>query len=393
MVVNILLTVLALLLIFVTLLDGFETIVLPRRVDRKLRMARLFYRTTWQVCRGMARKIKSSRRREYILSIYGPFSLILLLALWACLLILAFALLQYSMGSTLSAPEHDVTFATDLYLSGTTFFTLGLGDVYPRTGLPRFCTVCEAGMGIAFLALIIGYVPVIYQAFSRRESQISLLDARAGSPPSAAEFLRRHLEGKNDPAELLDHLRSWERWSADILESHLSYPVLTYYRSQHERQSWLSALTTILDVSALLMIELDGIPAQVGRFTFAIARHTAVDLVQAFGIRPIPPETDRLSTEQFKQLCTYLHEAGLPIQQIEMAEDRVAELRAMYEPFVNALARFLLLPLPEWLLENVSADDWQTSAWDHFSLVKQRPLNRLKATEKTGEDTREHSHI
>ena len=104
-------------------------------------------------------------------------------------------------------------------------------------------------MGFGFLALIIGYVPIIYQAFSRRESNISLLDARAGSPSSATEMLRRHYRTQR-LEELLQFLRKWEQWCATLLESHLSYPVLTYYRSQHERQSWLAALTTVLDTCA-----------------------------------------------------------------------------------------------------------------------------------------------
>ncbi len=151
--------------------------------------------------------------------------------------------------STLAAADGQHGFFTDLYMSGTTFFTLGLGDVVPRSDLARFLTVVEAGIGFAFLAVVIGYLPILYQAFSRREVEVSLLDARAGSPSSAVELLRRHagVEGADDLCQLL---RGWEHWSAELLESHLSYPSLGYFRSQHEHQSWVAALTTILDACA-----------------------------------------------------------------------------------------------------------------------------------------------
>jgi len=234
------------------------------------------------------------------------------------------------------------------------------------TGIARLLTVLEAGGGFGFLALIIGYVPIIYQAFSRRELDIVLLDARAGSPPSASELLRRHYRNQGTD-ELLQYLRNWKTWSAQLLESHLSYPVLTYYRSQHERQSWLAALTTILDVCALLMVGLDGITAPTVRFTFAIARHAAVDLAQIFGTTPMNPKLNRLSSEDFVRLQESLAEVSLRLRREEDAERRLSEIRRMYEPFVYALAEHLLVNLPPWVPTTRTVDDWQTSAWDHFA--------------------------
>src|SRR5216684_5354683 len=180
-------------------------------------------------------------------------------------------------------------------------------------------TVVEAGMGFGFLALIIGYIPVIYQAFSRREAGISLLDARAGSPSSATELLRRHYRDQHIE-ELIQYLREWERWCAELLESHLSYPVLTYYRSQHERQSWLAALTTILDTCVLLIIGFEDISAPTIRYTFAIARHAAVDLAQIYGTPPVNPKLSRLSHDDFVRMHDALAEVGLEIRHGEDAE-------------------------------------------------------------------------
>src|SRR5436190_1211051 len=251
-------------LVAVVLWDAFETIVLPRRVTRRVRLTRFFYRATWRPFAASARFVHAGGRREAYLGFYGPLSLLLLLVLWAAALVLGFGLLQYA-----AAPG---SFTTDVYMSGTTFFTLGLGDVAPRGTFARVLPVVESGLGFGFLAIVIGYFPVLYQAFSRREVSISLLDARAGSPPSAAELLRRHA-GPGGAAALEQLLRDWERWAAEVLETHLSYPLLAYFRSQHTNQSWLAALTTVLDTSALVMVGVEGACARQARLTFAMARH------------------------------------------------------------------------------------------------------------------------
>src|SRR5213079_306527 len=175
-------------------------------------------------------------------------------------------------------------------------------DVVPRTPIAKTLTVIEAGTGFAFLALVIGYFPVIYQAFSRREMAISLLDARAGSPPTAGELLWRYRWDKSGDA-LAELLREWERWAADVLESHLSYPALAYFRSQHYNQSWLGALTTILDASALIMVgrERGGHCARQAALTFAMARHALVDLAQVFNTPPHQP-AERLAGADFPRL-------------------------------------------------------------------------------------------
>jgi hypothetical protein len=356
--------------------DSFESIILPRRVSRRFRLSRLFYLSVWAVWSAIARKMRPGNRREFYLSYFGPLSLILLLVLWAAVLIVSFALIQWGLKLPMNPPEKVTPFGTYLYMSGTTFITLGLGDVTPVSGLGRFLAVAEAGGGFGFLALIIGYVPIIYQAFSRREINISLLDARAGSPPSATEMLRRHYRAQRIE-ELVQFMREWERWSAELLESHLSYPVLTYYRSQHERQSWLGALTTVLDTCALLIVGFENISTPTIRATFAIARHAAVDLAQVYGTPPLNPKFNRLSPEDFARMRDSLEEVGLHFSHGEDAEKHLADIRRMYEPFVNALADHLLVNLPPWIPVERAVDDWQTSAWDHFAELSPERLAEI----------------
>lgn len=361
---NIVAGIIGIILIFIILQDAFETIVLPRRVSRRIRLTRLFYIASWRIWSFIAKKIHSDDRREYYLSYYGPLSLLILLVIWAICLIFGFALLQFALGSSVSTPEKVANFGTDFYLSGTTLVTLGLGDVLPLSGIARTVTIIEAGTGLGFLALVIGYLPVIYQAFSRREVGISLLDAHAGSPPSALEMLRRHRRGRVMD-ELVEHLHDWENWSADLLESHLSYSVLMYYRSQHDRQSWLAALTAILDISALLVVGIDEVPRKSAWFTFAIACHAAIDLGQVFAITPEASPIRRLPHDDFLRLKEALTDMGIPLHEEETAEQRLADLREQYEPYVIALAKRLQMPLPGWLAEDATVDDWQSSAWSH----------------------------
>ncbi len=373
---KILAVVFGIILVLAILQDSFESIILPRKVSRRFRLSRVFYLSTWALWSSIGRKMHPGNRREFYLSYYGPLSLILLLVIWAATLVLSLAMIEWGLSLPMNAPEKVLSFGTYLYMSGTTFITLGLGDVTPLTGMGRFLAVAEAGMGFLFLAMIIGYVPIIYQAFSRREVNISLLDARAGSPPSATEMLRRHYRTQRIE-ELVQYMRDWERWSAELLESHLSYPVLTYYRSQHERQSWLAALTTVLDTCALLIVGFEDISTPTIRNTFAIARHAAVDLAQVYGTPPLNPKLNRLSPADFVTMRDSLAEVGLHMSHAEDAEQRLSGLRRMYEPFVNAISEHLLVSLPPWVSPERAVDDWQTSAWDHFAELSPERLAEI----------------
>ena len=176
------------IIICVVLLDAFETVVLPRRVTRHFKLTAWFYRRTWIPWRKIARSIRTSSRQQSFLGYFGPLSLIMLLAFWAAGLIFSFALLQYGIGGHEQLGNEPITFARILYHSGETFFTLGYGDIVPTSAGARALSVFEAGMGFGFLGVVIGYLPVVYGSFSRREIQISMLDARAGSPPTASRI-------------------------------------------------------------------------------------------------------------------------------------------------------------------------------------------------------------
>jgi hypothetical protein len=348
------------LCLLTVLFDAFQTIILPRRATGRFRITRMFYIFTWNPWAFLARRIHLPRRRETFFSYYGPLSLILLLTVWA--MVVGFALLFYAVGS----PFNDATaahpgFRSDLYVSGTTIFTLGLGDVTPHSASSRAIVILESGTGLGFLAIVMGYFPVLYSAFSRREVSISLLDARAGSPPTAAELMRRHSYTGGDQALSL-LLLEWERWSAELLESHISYPLLCYFRSQHGNQSWLSALTAILDTSALLVAGVRGQEARQAHLTFAMARHAMVDLAQILSRKPVTGAPDRLPPESSAQLYDLLCQSGVNVCRDAQSIERLREMRALYEGYAEALARYLNMPLPPWVSSQPVKDNWRTVA-------------------------------
>ena len=369
-------------MILLVLWEGFETIVLPRRVTRRIRLTRLFYRFSWRPWAALVHSIAIGKRRETLLSFYGPLSLLLLLSLWAGGLITGFALLHWADSSSLQITDGSGAFLSGLYLSSTTFFTLGLGDVTPHSSLARILTAIEAGMGFGFLALVIGYLPALNQSFSQREVSISLLDARAGSPPTAAEMLRRH--SSDNGLDALRHLlHEWELWSAELLESHLSYPVLAYFRSQHDNQSWLAALTAVLDTCALVMVGLEGACQRQARLTFAIARHAVADLSLVFLTPPREPRHNRLPPESLSELRTQMSALGLKLREGEEADEMLTKLRHMYEPYVNSLARYLRISIPPWIPSPRWIDNWQASAWES-------PGTKAKRSEPLGMEKDEH---
>jgi hypothetical protein len=348
------------LLVLIVLRDTFETIVLPRRVTQRVRLTRIFYHLTWSPGAAAARRWRPGTRREQFLSLYGPLSVLALLVIWALLLIVGFALLHWGFGSRVQAPDHSGSFWTDVYLSGTTFFTLGIGDVTPTANAGRIITVLEAGAGFGVLALVIGYMPTLYQAFARREQSVSTLDAWAGSPPSALGLLRR-LEQDESAVAIVSFLKDWEDWAAFVLESHLSYPVLAYFRSQHENQSWLTALTAILDLSAITLTQLADTRRWQARLTFAMARHVALDLGRLLDAKAPGDVADRLPPADLARLREALSAAGYQLRPSPEADEQLSQLRALYEPYVHGMAGRLLLPLPDWFPADDTRDNWLTA--------------------------------
>ena len=368
--------ILATILLLTVLQDAFEVMLLPRRVHRRVRFTRFYFQAAWAIWRTIALRLRAGPGRERFLSVFGALSMIILFALWASGLIAAFGALEWATQSAAASPLPE-----QIYMSGVTFFTLGYGDVVPHSGTARALSVIEAGTGIGLIAVVIGYLPVLYQLFSRREAHVIQLDARAGSPPTAATMMSRHAEtaglGKLD-----DLLREWEIWGSELLESHLSYPMLVYYRSQHDNQSWLAALAAVMDTCALILVGVDDLHPLQARMTFAMARQVVVEIARSFHVSPSRyTGGDRLPHEEYTRMVAILLEAGIRWNDSPNVEETLAALRATYEPLLDGLASSLLLPLPAWITRRDATDHWRRG---HRGLIASRLIEELS---RGGEST------
>lgn len=347
------------LLLVATLFDVFENIILPRRMEGRFQPTAVFYRWSWKPWVAVGRRLWHGKLRERFLSFYGPLSLVVLFALWALALVIAFGLLQWS--ARLEYAPGRTSIADDFFLSSTSFFNLGAAPAH--TAATRFLMMLQSALGFGFLGLLISYLPVLYQSFSRREVGIAMLDARAGSPASAAALLVRQGRNLGKLEQLFQH---WEEWSAELLETHLSYPVLAYFRSHHNNQSWLGSVTAILDASALLSLAEENDTLEQAQLTFAMARHAVVDLTTVFHARPRPPGQDRLPEATRQHLLDWLRQAQVPLQFSYKRLEKLSELRQMYEPYVQALAEHFLMALPPWVPNNM-VDNWRVTEWGRTS--------------------------
>jgi len=350
-----------LLLLATILWDAFQTMLVPRRIGRRFRLTTLFYDLSWQAWREMARGIRSTSRREGWLGHYAPLSVLILLLVWASGLILAFALIHYAVGTL--ADHGAGRFAMVTYLSAETFFTLGYGDFTPGTMIGRWLSAFEAGTGFAFLGTVIGYLPTMYGAFSQREVEITMMDGHAGSPPTAAEILLR-LPDTQRAVWMDARMRAWERWSAILLESTISYPLIAYYRSQHSNQSWLGTQLAMLDTTALVLAGADGLGAQQAQLTFAMGRHALVDIAQVFALRPPVQLIERLPAIELARMRGHLDRIGIAVSDRSAFESRLAQLRTEYEPYAQALADHLLIALPPFIHPAPRKDNWESAPWD-----------------------------
>jgi len=359
--IRVLVGVVGAVLVGLMLVEIFVAFLLPRRVKRDPRIVRSIFAYAWRPWRRLAAMLPA-QAADTMLGIYGPFGVLLNLVLWVMTMMFGYACLQWAVGSHL-LPGQTVSFGNDIYFSAATMAASSTAGLGAQTTLARIIQVIDAGSGLAVIAIVIGYLPSLYQAFSRREATVSQLDARAGSPPSAGRLVIRSTQRDGWPA-LNRYLSSWETWVAELMETHLAYPVLAYFRSQHVNQNWLSAMCTVLDTCAFTIAAAPAGTVDAARFTFAIARHAVVDLSYSFHVEPAAPAIDRLPSGDLEELLRQLHEAGVePGAPPETIAARLERMRSSYEPYIAALGQRLELALPPWLAPESPTDNWRTTQW------------------------------
>ncbi|MGJ7579291.1 potassium channel family protein [Variovorax sp. RHLX14] len=335
------------LLVLSILVDAFEVVLLPRPVRRQVRVNRYFFRMTWAVWSRLAKLWPAGRRREDFIGVYGPLAMVTLFALWGACLIVGFGLMQWALQRLVPDAGSD-SLAAQMLVSGDAFFTLGYGDNVPHNLLARLLVIVEAGTGFGFIALTIGYLPVLYQHFARRDIQLIEFSARAGSPPTAASLLAWHAHGN---AESLERwLTGWETWASDLIESHAVYPMLAFYRSQHEGHSWLGSLAVVLDVCTLLIAGGADARCHQATATFSALRRMLDESSEALATGRPKPASDRRMDDASLQTLTPTIRKLLPEWRDDAAaRQAIRKLRSTYEPQLQGLAAYLMLPLPDWM--------------------------------------------
>jgi hypothetical protein len=320
-------------LIGLMLSEFFVAFLLPRRVRRDPRIASNLNRILWRPWRAIARHCQPSTA-DTMLGLFGPLALILQLVTWTIGLLFGYALLEWAVAGG--------SFANRVLSSSGLFLSAAAAD--GGYGL-RAVDLLEAATGVGVLFIVIGYMPSVYGAFSRRETAVSQFATRAGSPPAAGVILDK-VFGRRQWRELENELRSWEEWAAELMETQLSYPLLGFYRSQHVNQNWLAALTAMVDVAAFVKATAPDEKVRPADVTYSIGRHALADLALQYHVEPLP--VDRLSDADFDALYSIIEEATDDTVDREEARRRLDELRAAYEPNADALARFFVVDLPPW---------------------------------------------
>jgi hypothetical protein len=353
----------AVLLAFL-LAEFFIVFLLPRRVNRDPAIARGVLRTLWIPWRAGAGLLPRTAA-DTMLGIFGPFGLIAILVLLSAGAVVCFAGLHWGVSTKLGSP-HRADFGSDLYFSAGAFVS-ATTPATPTGGAGKALQIFEAATGLGFLAIAIGYLPALFQAFSRRETAVARLDPRAGSPPSPGRLLERSGQ-RGGWGDLDEYLLEWETWTADLMETHLSYPILGYFRSQHINQNWLAALTAVVDASAYALAYGPDGSTEAAELTFTIGRHALEDLAHTFSTRrlerdPEPRSRERLSRQEQEELRSRLEGSGLHSEaDPDAAARRLDELRSSYEPYAIAISRHLALELPDWLPRGEVRDHWPTAA-------------------------------
>jgi hypothetical protein len=329
----------------VVLWDGFATVVLPRTVAPMSRLSGRFNRLSWRLWASIASLISNPKMRLSYLATYGPISIVGLLILWAGLLIVAFALVFDGSGIRFQSNSRTVDFGTLLYLSGSTFLTLGIGDITPLDAIGQVVVILEVATGYIFLGLMITYMPILNQAYGSREVGNLLIHSRAGSPPSPFSFLRRYA-GADHSEILRGNLRDAERWMADIQQSHLAHPVLAFYRAHHLGESWLISVATILDSCALLMVGGAGLPAAQAALTYQMGARLLEDLTEALGLSVGPQCQGRL-TELDLSAMVESTEQTLILPPGSTGE--LFRIVRQYDVNLVTLAKWLVITLPHFI--------------------------------------------
>ncbi len=241
-------------------------------------------------------------------------------------------------------------------MAGVALLTIGFGDYAPTDLVSRTFALMAGASGLAVFALVISLLFTLYSAFERREVLALGLDARAGSPPSGVGLLENYSQfGLLD--KLPDFFDQWEVWSAQVLQSHIAYPILLFFRSSHDNESWLASLGAVLDSATLLLTTVAPCqncgPTPIGsaHMMFRMGTHTVVDLSHWMGFRFDEDENAPVGVErsEFDTARERLQRAGFSMRPADEAWEDFKKHRAQYAAGLNEMAKHFAAPPAQWI--------------------------------------------
>jgi hypothetical protein len=331
-------------LIAVNLSDIFRSVILPRPSGIRYRLSARMVRLTWPIWTYFALRIEDSDAREGVLGAYAPLALVGFLLLWGVGSIIGYGLIFYGLRFQIH-PTPD--FGAAFYYAGTSFLTLGYGDFVATSGLTRFVSLVAGGNGFAVVAIVTSFLFSIFGAFATRENFVVTLGTRAGAPPSGVTLLETYARLGLTSGDLDQVFEEGLRWSAAVLESHLAYPILAYFRSSHDYESWVGALGALLDASTLKLALIDGGPIGHAKLSNEMGRHLVRDLASYF--RFATGENPGVELQEFEVARQRLLEAGLPVRETSDAWEKFVSLRGSYATPLNNMASFFRIPPAQWV--------------------------------------------
>jgi len=297
----------------------------------------------WRAWRDRALSIADQERREDTLAIFAPTFMITLLMYWVVSQAVGYGFLFWALNAGLH-PSPGI-FAS-IYFAGTSMLTIGYGDIVPTHWYTRTLALVSAGGGLSTFAVVTTFLFQTFGAFQKREAFVVTISERTGAPPSGLEFVMRHLslDLVNDISPIL---RESQQWIAEVMETHLAYPVLTYFRSSHDDESWVGTLGALLDASTLLITTLDLDNRGQAELTLHIGTHLVRDFSNFFRL----PAGDASAVEYDEFVTAYrqLRELGAPLRPLEDAWPAFSAKRAKYAVPLDAMARWWRIPPARWI--------------------------------------------
>jgi hypothetical protein len=330
-------------LLVAALADVFQSVIVPRSVGGRYRPSVLLSRRGWRIWRDAALRLRDAERREDTLALFAPSILMLFLAAWVAMLIVGYGLVFWALRAELRPHP---SLGSAIYFAGTTLTTIGYGDIVPVAPLTRLVALCAAASGLGVVAIVATFLFQSFAAFQRREAFVVTISVRTGAPPSGLEFVKNHVR-----LDLVDDigplLRETQRWISEVMETHLAYPILSYFRSSHDDESWVGTLGALLDASTLLITTVDLDHRGQAELTLRAGAHLVHDFANFFSL----PSGDEAGVEYDEFVAAYraLREMGVPLHPLEDAWPAFAAKRASYATPLDAMARWWRIPPARWI--------------------------------------------